>query len=335
MSNNLQLKRGLQSALPIGLSGELLFTTDTKRLYLSDGSANNLLQGSDSIFTTGSIPFSNSSGKLTTDSSNFYWDDTNNRLGIGTATPTTTFQVLGTTTTQNIAAQTNATYDIGLLATKFRDGWFSRNLNCGSIWANNLAIAGTNLTLYNAAVSVIGTLFGSGNLLLSTGTQTDAGFKLDVNGTARVSGLMRSTDVFVVGGAATTNTANARFWSSGGQAPTSGLFRGLYTDISFIPSSGSAEWYGIDFRPTINQTGGANGITRGLYIAPTLTAAADFRAIEVANGITILGASTTAKASLRIPSGTAPTSPTNGDIWFDGTDLKMRIGGVTKTFTLI
>jgi hypothetical protein len=174
---------------------------------------------------------------------------------------------------------------------------------------------------------------GTGNVLI--GTTTDAGFKLDVNGTARISGLTRSTDVFVVGGTATTNTANARFWSSGGQAPTSGLFRGLYTDISFIPSSGSAEWYGLDLRPTINQTGTATGVTRGLYIAATLTAAADFRAIEVSSGITILGASTTAKASLRIPSGTAPTSPVNGDIWFDGTNIKMQIGGVTKTFTLI
>lgn len=36
-------------------------------------------------------------------------------------------------------------------------------------------------------------------------------------------------------------------------------------------------------RPTINQTGGANGITRGLYIAPTLTAAADWRSIEWSN----------------------------------------------------
>lgn len=108
MSNNLQLKRGLQSALPIGLSGELLFTTDTKRLYLSDGSANNLLQGSDSIFTTGSIPFSNSSGKLTTDSSNFYWDDTNNRLGIGTATPGATLDVNG-----NIFMPTGNIFKIG------------------------------------------------------------------------------------------------------------------------------------------------------------------------------------------------------------------------------
>jgi hypothetical protein len=35
---------------------------------------------------------------------------------------------------------------------------------------------------------------------------------------------------------------------------------------------------------TINQTGGANGITRGLYINPTLTSAADFRAIQTTAG---------------------------------------------------
>lgn len=44
---------------------------------------------------------------------------------------------------------------------------------------------------------------------------------------------------------------------------------------------------------------------------------------------------TEAGASLRIRSGTAPTTPNDGDIWFDGTDIKMRIGGVTKTFTLV
>jgi hypothetical protein len=35
--------------------------------------------------------------------------------------------------------------------------------------------------------------------------------------------------------------------------------------------------------PIINQTGGANGITRGLYVNPTLTAAADWRSIEWSN----------------------------------------------------
>jgi hypothetical protein len=105
--------------------------------------------------------------------------------------------------------------------------------------------------------------------------------------------------------------------------------------VNWAQSSGTAEFASFRATPTINQTGTATGITRGLYINPTLTAAADFRAIEVASGITILGAATTAKASLRIPSGTAPTTPTNGDIWFDGTDLKIRVAGVTKTFTLL
>jgi hypothetical protein len=48
-----------------------------------------------------------------------------------------------------------------------------------------------------------------------------------------------------------------------------------------------------------------------------------------------MGAGTTSNAQINLASSTAPTSPNNGDIWFDGTDLKMRIGGVTKTFTLI
>lgn len=30
----------------------------------------------------------------------------------------------------------------------------------------------------------------------------------------------------------------------------------------------------------------------------------------------------------------APASPQNGDMWFDGTSLKLRVGGVTKTVTL-
>jgi nitrogen fixation protein len=116
---------------------------------------------------------------------------------------------------------------------------------------------------------------------------------------------------------------------------TSGIGGYVFIGRGFAPTSGTGVFNAMLIENTINQTGGANGITRGLYINPTLTSAADFRAIEVSAGTTVLAPSVTARASLRIPSGTAPTSPVNGDIWFDGTDLKMRIGGVTKTFTLI
>lgn len=43
-----------------------------------------------------------------------------------------------------------------------------------------------------------------------------------------------------------------------------------------------------------------------------------------------LAVSTTIRASLRIRSGVAPTSPNDGDIWFDGSHLYCRIAGVTK-----
>jgi hypothetical protein len=41
--------------------------------------------------------------------------------------------------------------------------------------------------------------------------------------------------------------------------------------------------------------------------------------------------STTARSQFRLRSGTAPTTPNDGDIWFDGTNLNIRIAGVTRT----
>jgi hypothetical protein len=81
---------------------------------------------------------------------------------------------------------------------------------------------------------------------------------------------------------------------------------------SFIPTSGSAGFVDLFVRPTINQTGGANGITRGLYVNPTLTSAADFRAIETARGNVVFGNLPTSSAGL-------PT----GAIWNDAGTIKI------------
>ena len=45
--------------------------------------------------TTGSVGFIGASGALLQDNANFFWDDTNNRLGIGTNAPTTALDVFG------------------------------------------------------------------------------------------------------------------------------------------------------------------------------------------------------------------------------------------------
>jgi len=53
---------------------------------------------------------------------------------------------------------------------------------------------------------------------------------------------------------------------------------------TIAPTSGSAIFNMMNLRGTVNQTGGANGITRGLYVNPTITSASDFRAIETSVG---------------------------------------------------
>jgi hypothetical protein len=59
---------------------------------------------------------------------------------------------------------------------------------------------------------------------------------------------------------------------------------GLRTSQSFAPVGLDTTHTSVLIAPTINQTGGSTGITRGLYINPTLTAAASWRSIEVATG---------------------------------------------------
>jgi len=85
---------------------------------------------------------------------------------------------------------------------------------------------------------------------------------------------------------------------------------------------------------------GASGANRprNVYVASAVQIAAGNGGLAVgvsATSSTSLGlvASTTARSHINLAAGVAPSSPNNGDIWFDGTDLKIRAGGVTYTFT--
>ena len=162
-------------------------------------------------------------------------------------------------------------------------------------------------------------LFGTGNLGINTGS-TDGGQRLQVQGDAfiRGSGATSATNALLVQNtngspllniqnngltivrAITNNDStnifgvvqqngNARFTVNGlGQTLISGDGNSatdvmLRIDRQFNPTSGTATHTTTLLIPTINQTGGANGITRGLYVNPILTAAADWRSIEWSN----------------------------------------------------
>jgi hypothetical protein len=66
------------------------------------------------------------------------------------------------------------------------------------------------------------------------------------------------------------------------------------------PTSGNAVFNFLDIDPIINQSGGANGITRAIYINPTLTSAADFRALEITGGKVIIPNATASNEAVNL-----------------------------------
>ena len=61
----------------------------------------------------------------------------------------------------------------------------------------------------------------------------------------------------------------------------------------------------------------------------------DTNGLTMQKGKVTTVASATGGAGFNLPSGTAPTSPADGDMWYDGTNLKFRVGAATKTVTLV
>ena len=156
----------------------------------------------------------------------------------------------------------------------------------------------TALRVENTNTSASMVVLDNGYVGINTGS---AQYNLDVNGTARLSDVLSFTNLSSLTPQGTT-AADRRLLIRGGEGGgvgstslitlttsnniTSTSGNPVLVNISrdFTPTSGTATYTLASITGTINQTGGANGITRGIYIAPTLTAAADFRAIETTAG---------------------------------------------------
>jgi hypothetical protein len=139
-------------------------------------------------------------------------------------------------------------------------------------------------------------------------TTPNASFRVDVSGDLRATNLhtgiinARSSLLQYVS-AGSTNVNQHIFGTSASQTITSGETFLISSLSTFNPTSGNGVYSNLRLTPTINQTGGANGITRGLHISPTLTSAADWRAIEatgrvIFTGETLTGSSATSLLSL-------------------------------------
>ena len=164
-------------------------------------------------------------------------------------------------------------------------------------------------------------------------------FGVDTNG---IYSNQFNADKSITGGAMqfTTNdnlafkfgSSNTTSWNM-----TSGLFQSV-TNLGAYITRGA----GSQSTPTYAFAG--PGYLTGMY-APTATSLAfsanGTLALTIGStqdstfaGTIITAAGTTTKAGLRLTAGVAPTTPVNGDMWQDGTNFKIQIGGVTKTVTL-
>ena len=231
--------------------------------------------------TVGRVLFEGT-GNVVQESANLFWDNTNGRLGIGTASPATTLDVNGT-----------------IKSSVLRSDVINNTANTITL----LQFTGTGNRLFDNSGTQVLNLRG-GNLQI--GTTTDAGYRLDVNGTARVvaqnyygtfseSGLIYSSDAVGTYASAGASLGFALRNGGGGSGRfifTSPAKSATYSTTQYLtqltatfnPTSGVSLYTMLELTPTINQTGGANGITRGIYIAPTLTSAPNFRAIETTAG---------------------------------------------------
>jgi len=126
--------------------------------------------------TVGRVLFEGT-GNVLQESANFFWDNTNGRLGIGTTTPTQKLEVNGAVKTTSVQAS-----GISTLSTCFMYGYLTEDNNSNRIYLN-----ANELDFWTNGGSSLRITKATKNVLI--GTTTDAGFKLDVNGTARTGVL--------------------------------------------------------------------------------------------------------------------------------------------------
>ncbi len=252
-------------------------------------------------FTAGSVIISNGT-TLVQDNADFFWNATDNRLGIGTNTPIGKLSIV----TNSIGTTPDSTTGIRLInntaaisgaqqsspAIILRGNAYKTDATAGSQPIDfKLYVAGTQSTANARGDLVIQSGFNYGTYgdllrLSSTGIWSMGTIRpgqgaslgtsnLQITGSATGAMVIASNPSGVIP-MVTINGNNVDISAGNSQA--------LYINHNFSPPSGSQSNAALEIAPIINQTGGANGTTYGLRINPTLTSAFNFIGLSVDAG---------------------------------------------------
>jgi hypothetical protein len=196
----------------------------------------------------------------------------------------------------------------------------STSATSGLVFGNDTS--GGQCSIYRSAANTISTpaSWAFGNIVTMQQTVNGQGlFVKNSNATYAING----------GGAINLVATNATAMTSGNRLGV--IYFSSEVDTAFTQFAG-ASIYGA---ATENWSSTAGGTQLVFNVTPNTTHTGTAALIlgqdlsATLSGEAKLSASTTTRASINIPSGTAPTSPVSGDIWFDGTHLQFRNGSTT------
>lgn len=322
-------------AAAAGNSGGLFLSTDGRRAYLSTGSVWNEVDylgltagGTVAGATTFSAALTAGSTLSVTGAATF---DGNVTLGNATGdTVTVTGRIASA-----LGFSADNTHDIGVSGAKPRDVLVGRNLD----------VVGTGT--FGGKLTTVASGSGSAGLVLPHGSAPSSPVDGDVWTTS--SGLYVRVNGSTVGPLGTGGGGGGSLSGSG----TSNKVTKWTGSTSLGDSSISDDGSTITVTGALNVTGNAtldgnttlgnantdtvtftgrvaSGITFSSDNTYDLGASGANRPRDIfAAGIGVFGAATTAKASVRLPHGSAPTAPTDGDVWTTTSGMYVRVNGST------
>ncbi|MEN9925355.1 MAG: hypothetical protein RL268_1481, partial [Pseudomonadota bacterium] len=194
--------------------------------------------GTGTVMTAGSVVFAGASGVYSQDNANLFWDDTNNRLGVGTASPShavtisggSGLGIAGSGGTSNITTvvaagglsfnatsgsdvATIADFNAPALTTATMDYRFGRATNTSGLCRLQFFAHDGTATERHRISSTGDAFFASGAGNVGIGVSPSGSYKLEVSGAASATSLVVSDEAYGSGwdGSLQVPTKNAIF----------------------------------------------------------------------------------------------------------------------------
>ena len=185
--------------------------------------------GTATAFTSGSVVFAGASGVYAQNNANLFWDDTNNRLGLGTAAPAATLDTRGALSiggAANASLHINTVYGGNGRLTQMSPA--SSNTNALNIIASKSSGGADQWYAWGVTAANVfniqqGTVLGTAGLNITSNNQV-------LINTSTVSSAALNHTLEVNGDFFTTGSAAGLFWANRSATPSSGAnWYGWYT----------------------------------------------------------------------------------------------------------